>query len=226
MFKGIFTQQPLKNIVLDGVDFTLEHVLRKNMKRMILRVEKKNHIRLTSSKVPKKHLEAFVYENKNWIFEQQRKIRDFFEEDSLFYYLGNPYSIKHHEKSFCITDTEVYVNLEDAKRQTDDFYKLSAKAYLPSRFEYWKEIMGLNANKLGFRLAKRRWGSCNSKKNISLNPYMMKLSHDMIDYIIVHELSHLVHLNHSSEFYKLVSDYLPDYKNTEKKIKALSSKIH
>lgn len=225
MLKRIFSQKPFDSIVLDGVSFCLEHTLRKNMKRMILRIEKRNHIRLSSAKVSKKRLENFVYENKKWIFEQQEKIKEVFEIDSYFYYLGKPYLVKHHSHALCIKDETVFIDPLSAKLQCDNFYKISAKSYLPSRFEYWKNIMGLDVNKLGFRLAKRRWGSCNSKRNISLNPYMMKLSHGMIDYIIVHELSHLVHLNHSKEFYRLIEVYLPDYKSIEKEIEILSIEI-
>lgn len=192
---------------------------------MILRVEKKNHIRLSSAKVAKHRLESFIYENKEWILEQQKKIQEPFAINSSFYYLGKPYLVKHHQNALCIKEETAFINPQSAKFQHDNFYKVSAKEYLPSRVEHWKHIMGLEVNRLGFRLAKRRWGSCNSKKNISLNPYMMKLSHDMIDYIIVHELSHLVHLNHSKNFYRLIQDYLPNYKKTEQDIKILNSKI-
>ena len=225
MFKRIFAQKKLESIFLDGVHFTIKHTVRKNMKRMILRIEKKSQIRLSSSNVSKGHLEGFIQENKAWIFEQHEKIRDIHADNTAFYFLGDSYCVKHHADKLQIVDDLVFIDPSDTKRQLDDFYKASARSHLPRRFEYWKEIMGLEANKLGFRLAKRRWGSCNSKRNISLNPYMMKLSYEMIDYIIVHELSHLVHLNHSKEFYRLVEKYIPSYRNIEKEIKVISSKM-
>lgn len=226
MLKKLFSPKPLDNIVLDGVEFSLRHRVKKNMKRMILRVEKKNHITLSSSKVSKKRLEAFIYENTEWILQQQEKIKEDFELDSSFFYLGKTYCVKHHLLSLYIEDKSVFLNPNKAKIQTDDFYKISARKYIPMRLEHWKNIMGLEVNKLGFRLAKKRWGSCNSKGSISLNPYMMKLSYEMIDYIIIHELSHLVHLNHSKEFYNLIQEYMPHHQSVEKEIKRFNLQMY
>jgi len=232
MFKKLFpskstvsSARQLDNIFLDGVEFSLQHTVRKNMKRMLLRVDKKNHIRLSSSGASKKRLEAFIYENRTWILQQQEKIKEPFERGALFYHFAKVFVIEHHSNILCIRGEKIYLDYAKAKTQSDEFYKQSAKEYLPLRVEYWKQEMKVEFNALNFRLAKRRWGSCNSKKNITLNPYMMKLSKKMIDYIIVHELAHLIHLNHSKAFYKIIEVYIPDYKTIEAEIKRLSLEI-
>lgn len=225
MLKRFFTSKPIDEIVLDGINFKIKHSVRPRMKRLIMRLEKKNELCLSSAKVSKKRLLDFVHENKEWILHRQRSLKDLFEIGSSFYYLNTSYCVMHHEKALLIEDEKVYINPFKAKLQSDSFYKERAKQYLPDRVEYWKVKMDLDFNALGFRLAKKRWGSCNSKRNISLNPYMMKLSYKMIDYIIVHELSHLVHLNHSREFYQCVEEYIPDYIHIEKDIKKLSLRL-
>jgi len=222
MLKRLLGGKPLTEVCLDGIEFSLKHTLRRNMKRMVLRVEQNNHIKISSPKVSNKQLKAFIDDHKTWILQQHGMIKDPFEEGGKFYYLGNEYRIKHHSHELCLEGKYAYVNPERAKIQSDFFYKKHAKEMLSLRFDIWKEKMGLEVSRLTFRLAKRRWGSCNSKKNISLNPYMLKLDWHMIDYIIVHELAHLVHLNHSKAFYKLVQEYIPNYKDVEKEIKLLS----
>ncbi len=57
-----------------------------------------------------------------------------------------------------------------------------------------------------------RWGSCNSKRELTFNWRLALLPHDVVDYVIVHELCHLVHLNHDRSFWRLVGKLVPDYK--------------
>ncbi len=225
MLKSFFSSSQLQSIVLDGTSFEIKHTRRKNMRKIILRVEKKNEIKLSSSKVSKRYIKEFIYDKKEWILEQNTKVCSLFERGSPFYFLNKEYEIEHHQGRFKIDDNKVYINPTKAKVQSDSFYKKEAMVHLSERALYWKHKMDLEYSDLKFRFAKRKWGSCNSKGEISLNPYMMKLSHDMIDYIIVHELSHLEHLNHSKSFYSLVETYLPNYAHIQNEIKELSLKM-
>ena len=226
MLKKLFSSSLIEEVVLDGTSFKIKHSLRPNMRRIIMRIEKKGELRLSSSRVSNKQLKSFIEENKTWIIEQNKSFKEVNLVGSSFYYLNNIYKVKHHLKSLQLNERNIYINPLKAKKQCDIFYKKCAKEYLPDRVDFWQVKMNLEYNKLGFRLAKKRWGSCNSKRNISLNPYMMKLSHEMIDYIIVHELSHLRHMNHSKEFYECIQNYIPEYRRIEKEIKALSLKLN
>jgi len=196
------------------------------MKRIVLRVENQNEIRLSSSSsISSKKLHEFIYEQKEWILARNSTLHVPFASGSIFYYLGKEFVIAHHNDTFKMNDCHIFIDPEKAKKQSDDFYRSSAKAHLPSRMQYWSSKMGLEFKALNFRLAKRRWGSCSCKGIITLNPYMMKLDHEMIDYIVVHELAHLKHLNHSKEFYALVQKYIPDYRYIQKQINVYSAKI-
>ncbi len=225
MFNSLFNSGKVTSIELDDIDFDVKHTVRKNMKRIILRVERHNEIRLSSSKITKKKVQSFLYEQKEWILQRNSILHQPYAKGSTLYYLADEYTIEHHEGSFRIDEGTAYVNPADAKKNIDGFYKAKAKEYLPTRVDYWKDIMGLEFNDLRFRCAKRRWGSCSSKGIITLNPYVMKLGHEMIDYIIVHELAHLEHLNHSKKFYALVEKYMPKYIDIQRKISDLSFKI-
>ena len=225
MLKTLFKSIPLDTIILDGVEFSIKHRKRKNMKRMILRVRNRHEIVLSTNKVSAKRCKEFIIESKEWILNQHATIQEPFGEGSNFYYLAQTYTICHHSKPLYISNENIYLDPGRAKKQSDDLYKSAAKTYIPSRLELWRKKMGLEVQSLRFRCAKSRWGSCNSKGDITFNPYMMKLSHEMIDYIIVHELAHLREMNHSKAFYGLVQEYIPNYKVIQKQIKELSLKM-
>ena len=78
---------------------------------------------------------------------------------------------------------------------------------------------GLIPNKITIKEIKYAWGSCSSKKNITINLELIKYSEKAIRYVILHELCHIKHMNHSKEFWKLVEKYMPEYKEIQKEFK-------
>ncbi|WP_373070952.1 M48 family metallopeptidase [Sulfurimonas sp.] len=97
-----------------------------------------------------------------------------------------------------------------------------AKEYLKSRVEYYSKLMGLKYSSLKFRKMKRRWGSCSSNRIITLNTYLYNTPQEQIDYVVIHELAHLVHMNHSKEFHRLVDKYMP----LSKDLKSIQSQFY
>lgn len=103
--------------------------------------------------------------------------------------------------------------------------RIEAKAYLPRRVKHIADRFGFEYENLRFSHAKSRWGSCNSGGTISLNIALMKLPFEIIDYVIIHELSHTRYLNHSDEFWQLVKSCDQNYKNHRKTLKNHSPHI-
>lgn len=101
----------------------------------------------------------------------------------------------------------------------DSFYTAEALDYLPQRMAYYAVRMNLSPANIVYKRLKRRWGSCNSLGVITLNVLMMQLSIEEIDYIIVHELAHLVHLNHAQAFHALVRKFLPHERQLRRGLK-------
>ena len=84
----------------------------------------------------------------------------------------------------------------------------------------YSELLKISPNKVTIKNIKYAWGSCSSKKNISINQALAKKSEKEIEYVVLHEMSHLIHMNHSKEFWNLVGKYMPDYKIWRKKLKS------
>lgn len=90
--------------------------------------------------------------------------------------------------------------------------RAAAQAYIPQRVTYYSEQMGLNPTGIRITSAKTRFGSCSGRNRLCFSWYLMAFPAEAIDYVVVHELAHITHKNHSKEFYALIANYLPDWK--------------
>ena len=107
----------------------------------------------------------------------------------------------------------------------DTFYKECADKFIRLRAVHFSELMGLEYSDIKLRKMKSRWGSCNSKKVLTFNTELIKVKKELIDYVVVHELAHIKHMNHSRKFHDLVDKYLPDSKRYRKELKNIKISI-
>lgn len=103
----------------------------------------------------------------------------------------------------------------------EELSQLKTKAWelLPQRVEYFSAIMGVKPTNISINQAKTRFGSCSDKGRINFSCRLMRYPIEAIDYVVVHELAHLKHLNHSREFWAFVGKFLPDYKERKRLLK-------
>jgi predicted metal-dependent hydrolase len=94
-----------------------------------------------------------------------------------------------------------------------NFFKDVFRTYIENRVEYWAEKMNLKYNRIFIRSQKTKWGSCSSQKNLNFNWHLIFAPKKVIDYVIIHELAHLKHMNHSSKFWDFVKKYDRNYKS-------------
>ena len=86
--------------------------------------------------------------------------------------------------------------------------------------------MGVKFNRITLREQKTRWGSCSGKGNLSFNLKLIMAPRYVLDYVVVHELCHLIHMNHSKSFWNEVESFMPNYKMAEVWLKLNSRKLN
>ena len=109
---------------------------------------------------------------------------------------------------------------EQRQRALAKSYESQARLHLKERLHFWSLRMGLKPSRVSFRRQRTRWGSCSSDGSISLNWKLVAAPEAVIDYVIIHELAHLVHPNHSERFWRLVEQFCPDRKIHSRWLKA------
>lgn len=97
--------------------------------------------------------------------------------------------------------------------------KEKAKQILPELTSRYAKIMNVDYGTVKITSAQKRFGSCNGKNNICFSYMLMQYPIEAVEYVVVHELAHTVHHNHGREFYRLIEQYLPDYRQREKLLK-------
>jgi len=150
---------------------------------------------------------------------------------SRLYYLGKSYYV-HIEKAedvkeisidFTHSKFKILAPLKYSDQELniaiEKFYKEKAAQKIIPITNKWSKQMNLFPEHISFRYSKNRWASCSSTNRISFNYHLIKLSSSLIEYVVVHELSHIKHQDHSKGFWKLVHHHLPDYKAKEEKIR-------
>ena len=99
----------------------------------------------------------------------------------------------------------------------DDILKLKAAAreYIPYRVKYFSEKMGLIPTAVKISSATKKFGSCSGKNSLNFSYRLMMYPPEAIDYVVVHELAHIKHHDHSKDFYKLIEQFMPDFRQRE-----------
>lgn len=147
-------------------------------------------------------LYPFLGELKYLQFSEARGRRFTFSVEEGFFICGVP-------KGRSLADyTPAYI-----RREIGRYYRTEAEKYLQQRLSIWVAQTGLNPSRLVFRANKTRWGSCSAAGLVSLNWKLICQPTALIDYVIIHELCHLRHLNHSKDFWQLVGEFFPDHKS-------------
>jgi predicted metal-dependent hydrolase len=188
--------------------------------------------------VSKKQIEIWVYEKKSWVDTQLNKQLTIIDlkqypfkthQICIFSHLVNlqfeqaTYSeVKQHTNSLKITcSSRVKHSILKYQALLEEYLNEMLTAYIEMRLAYFCQIMGEQLpHDLRIRIYKRRWGSCNSKRELTFNLQLVGAPKHIIDYVIVHELSHLRYLNHSSAFWQRVAQFYPDYKTASQWLKS------
>ena len=122
---------------------------------------------------------------------------------------NTPHLLYFDNNSFVLS----YKCSEKARDIFTRWYKQQARKIIARRTEYYSSIFGYKYNKITIRNQQTRWGSCSGRNNLNFNWRLIMAPLNVIDYVVVHELSHIEEKNHSRRFWDKVSNVMPDYKN-------------
>ena len=111
------------------------------------------------------------------------------------------------------------------KKHIEQYLKQLSTDIIPLRVEIYSQLTLLKPTNIKIRQYRARWGSCNNRGELSFNYLLMMLPAYVVDYVIVHELCHLEHLNHSKHFWQLVATHFPRFKEAKQWIKSNQSAL-
>ena len=195
------------------------------LKHSYITIDRDNNISIKTANTKKSYLYSLLEEKSSWIQKRllknaQHKPIEINLEDELLLFgevcsIDTPQAAPLRKKieKIALNDRE---KIEKAYNQ---FYKEIAKEYLTQELLLYAQEMNLRFSEVKFRKMRSRWGSCSSRGVITLNSELIKLEKELIAYVLVHELAHLVHMNHSKAFHALVEHYLPNAKSLRKRLK-------
>ncbi len=136
-----------------------------------------------------REVERFLQQKRYWIYKQTRRIME-------------------------ANQNRIYRSEEEIKQ-----LKQKARDLLTIKSEYYKKLLGVQYDRIRIGDQKTRWGSCSSRKTISYNWHLVLMPEEIMDYVVVHELCHLIEMNHSKRFWDKVGEILPDYQRRRKWLK-------
>jgi hypothetical protein len=168
-------------------------------------------------------IKKFVQQNGKWIEKKRAKaikrhrvvLNKHFVPGEKFLFLGEEYDLKLIAGKGLDLDGDFKLGLasqDKAREVFEKWYKQEFRSLIEERVEYFADMFGYKYDKLRISSAKTRWGSCSSNKTLSFVWRLVMAPMEVIDYVAVHELAHLKHMDHSSRFWNEVERMMPDYK--------------
>lgn len=206
------------------------------MKRISIRVTP-DKVRVSApARSSKREIQVFIEKNSGWILENWLKLQEtiikpplrLYETGIKVPYLGKDVEIRILEteqkmlsaRYECNTDSlniGIPQRISDEQRQEavreilEKWFKMKARSIFLQKLDAWSRAMGVTYHQFRLKEQKTRWGSCSSLGNINLNWRAIMASESVIDYLVIHELSHLRYMDHSQDFWGYVARFCPEH---------------
>lgn len=176
----------------------------------------------------------FIKSKNDWIKDNILKVRERnkelinrqYIEGEEFSYLGDIYKLCFSDKiSIDNENKKIFIRKASAKNDLIYLYKKLAGEYLRERCNYFSQFFDEDIKQILIKEQKTRWGSCTYDNKINFNYKIMLARKEIVDYLVVHEMSHMPHKNHSKDFWNKVYSIIPDAKELRKELKDISHKL-
>lgn len=218
------------------INFTYEYRKRKTLS-IEIKPPQKVHVKAPEG-ITEDKINEIVMKKGKWIkqklfetreIEHQKPDREFVNGES-FMYLGRNYSLQIimdetvKKTTVSLYQGKLYVttatgNVAEIKAAMEYWYREKTLQLVMERIKYYQPYIIVMPRLVKVKQQKKRWGSCTSKKNLYFNWRCCMAPAKVLDYIVVHEMCHMVYLNHSKEFWNMVGRILPDYKECREWLK-------
>jgi predicted metal-dependent hydrolase len=190
-------------------------------------------------KMPLREINKFLASKEKWVTDTLAKTNERVKQREAFtlnysdtaIYRGRQYPITaRNGNSVGFDDDCFYVPTEleptQIKAACVQIYRILAKQHLTERTALFAQTMKVSPAAVKVNSAMTRWGSCSGKtKNINYSWRLVMASDDIIDYVVVHELAHLAHMNHSTKFWAVVAGILPDFRERKAGLRELQKRL-
>ena len=211
---------------------------RKGVKRLSIRFNGQELRVSQPSWMPYKTGLSFVLSQKKWIENHRPTLTAPQLKDGDR--IGKTYILRiktSTEVRTRIKDNQIFIFCPtDSNSLPDNYFHIAKRAIYRALKKESETLLGQRLQKLAldhkfnykdvfYKSMKSRWGSCNNNNEITLNIYLLMLPWELIDYVLIHELSHTVHLNHAQDFWDRVESHLPNYKELRKELKFRQASI-
>lgn len=225
-------------------DIAIE-ITKKNIKNIRLSVHPPNgEVKVSAPKrMTEEGIRLFVVSKLSWVkkqrsrFENQEKIPEMeYISGESHYYFGERYLLNVIYGSTNKSNVEIrndeYIDLyikngsdkEKREKVMKEWYRKELKAVIPQVIEKWEKIMNLKVNDWGVKQMKTRWGTCNiNAKRIWINLDLVKKPHHCLEYIVVHEMAHLIERGHGDKFKAIMDKYYPNWKKMKAELNGMIS---
>ena len=188
---------------------------KKAVKYLRLKVGQSGEISLSIPlRTKENHILEFLEKNLEWLRKTSAKIKakNSAKNENQVEFLGGSYELIIDKKASGVS-IELFSIKAASKADFRRFCDEKAKELLNASIARFAPLIARPINHISFKHMRTRWGSCNKVKGyINLNLDLITKKKEFIEYVVLHELAHLVHANHSKDFYALISKHMPDYK--------------
>lgn len=208
------------------MEITITKIVRSARKTVAIEITPDGCIIIRAPKrLSLKAIEELVQDKEKWIRgklqeigRQQKLLQPLqFRTGDELWFLGEKYTFTVTDGSGMIylQGDKLYFPQEQLERGPEllsRWFKKEAEGILLERTEYFSGLTGIKHNSVKITAARKRWGSCSSKGTLSFSWRLLQAPLPVIDYVVVHELVHIEHMNHSRQFWARVEEILPDYR--------------
>jgi predicted metal-dependent hydrolase len=212
--------------IIQGDGFEVKIIRSRRRKSLSLQISHEGATIRMPHTLALREAEAFVDKKSRWIKQKLAQATPPLERQysigGTHAYLGENYPLVHiphaGKAALSLADNQLQLHSktpptpEAIKRLLINWYRQQADNHITLRTQHFADIMALQPTKISTRTYKARWGSCNARGEVQFNWQLIQAPIEVIDYVIIHELSHLKHLNHSADFWQQVDQYYPNYK--------------